>query len=61
MSPADFIYEQVYRGAIKVGAREPISKDCAIKAMDDFKRNKFQGKAAALVGTYIKEAKRRSK
>lgn len=38
MNPKDFVFEEIYRGAIKSGAKERIAKDCAIAGIDAWKK-----------------------
>jgi len=60
MKPNDFIFNSVYRNAIKQGAKEPIAKDCAITAMRLYKTNQFK-KAGDMIDKQIKEAVKQSK
>ena len=57
MNPNDYIFNQVYKGALADGACERASKDCAIMAMDDFKKGRFK-KATEIINKYIKMAKK---
>lgn len=60
MQPNDFVFLQIYRGAIKAGAKERAAKDHAIMGSEDFRRNSFK-KASHLIEERIKAAKRESK
>lgn len=60
MKPNDFIFNEVYRGAIKGGAKEPIAKDQAVQAMDDYAKGKFK-KPLDLILARIQMAKKLSK
>jgi hypothetical protein len=62
MNPSDFVFDQVYKGAIKLGVKEFIAKNFAIEAMDKFKKNKFAAKKAdLLIKESIIAAKKQSK
>lgn len=58
MSPADYIYTQIYKGALHGGACERKAKDHAVMGLDDYKRNKYAGKPSRLIEERIKMAKR---
>jgi hypothetical protein len=60
MNPSDFIYVQIYRGAIRAGAKEPKAKDNAIAGLEEWKKGKFK-KPSMLIEQRIKQAKRESK
>ena len=60
MNPIDFIYDQIYRGAIQAGAKEPKAKDNAIAGVSDWKKGRFK-KPSQLIEQRIKQAKRESK
>jgi len=57
----DFVYNQVYKGSIKKGASQAESTNAAVKAVDDYKKNKFKGKVFNLIESAIKEAVKISK
>lgn len=54
MSPGDYIYMQIYKGALAGGAKERLAKDYAVMGLDDYKRGKFKkGGAGQLVKSAI--------
>lgn len=57
MNPDDYIFKQVYKGAMEQGAHEVAAKDCAILAMNEFKKGRFK-KAKELIDGHIKMAKK---
>jgi len=57
MKPEDFIFNQVYKGALADKCSERASKDCAVLAMEDFRKCRFK-KAKDLIDKYIKQAKK---
>ena len=58
-SVEDFVFNSIYKGALKVGALEKAAHDHAVMGLDDFKKNKFVGrKASSLIEDRIKQAKR---
>ena len=61
MNAADFVYNQVYKGALAKGAKESKARDAAIMAVNDYKKSRLGGKKVShLIERYIKEAKRKS-
>lgn len=60
MQPNDFVYQSIYRGAIKSGAAEKSAKDHAIMGLEDCMRNRFK-KASELIEERIMTAKKESK
>ena len=57
MNPNDYIFNMVYKGALAEGAHEIAAKDCAILAMNEFKKGRFK-KAKELIDGHIKMAKK---
>jgi len=57
----DFVFNQIYKGALAAGAKEKQAKDHAVMGLNDYKKGKFQGKASKLIEDRIKQAKRKSK
>lgn len=57
MNAEDMIFESVYKPAMKVGASERAAKDCAVKAVIDFKRSNFKT-LKTLIDDAIKTAKK---
>lgn len=55
MTPSDFVFNTVYKGAIAKGANERRAKDAAVSALQKFKRSDFK-KINDLVSGSIKEA-----
>lgn len=53
----DFVYSQIYKGALAQGAKEKHAKDCAVMGLDDYKKGKFTGKPSKLIESRIKEAR----
>ena len=53
MKPEDLVFNAVYKGSLKIGAIEREAKDCAVRAMSDYKKNKFK-KVSDLIKKYIK-------
>lgn len=53
----DFVYMQIYKGAMKAGASEYSSHRAAVTGIEDYKKNKFK-KAIDLIEQKIKEAKK---
>ena len=56
----DFIFDQVYKGALKAGASDRHAKDEAVTAMDRYKKNRF-GKASKMIEEAIKDAVKHTK
>ncbi len=42
MSPVDYVYREVYLGALQSGAAESQAKNHAVMALDDFKKKQVQ-------------------
>ena len=57
MNAEDMIFNAVYKPAMKQGAKEQVAKDCAIQAVNDYKKNKFK-KINDLISGAIKQAKK---
>lgn len=57
MTPNDLIFEEVYKGSLNEGCSERAAKDCAVAALNDYKKGRG-GRAGLLVGKYIQLAKR---
>lgn len=57
MSPEDYIYNQIYKGALSVGASEQFAKDNAVTGLSDWKKGKFK-KVIDLIEEKIKQAKK---
>lgn len=58
----DFIWDQIYKGALAGGAKERIAKDSAVAGLEDYKKGRFKkGGAGGLVKSAIALAVKRSK
>ena len=57
MKPEDFIYNQVYRGCLRAGCNEYLSKNTAVEALRRYKNNQFTT-PSKLVDELIKHAKK---
>ena len=60
MNPSDFIFSQVYRGALSEKVNERIAKDHAVMALNKFKKGQFK-KPVELIKESIRQAKKASK
>lgn len=60
-SPKDFVYMSIYRGAISRGAAESVARHRAQIGSENFRKNKFTGKAVNYIEQEIKEAVKLSK
>lgn len=58
MKANDVVYDQIYRGALKAGARERAALDAAVTGLEDFKKNRFK-KPSQLIEKKIAEAVKR--
>lgn len=59
MNEADFIYDQIYKGALRAGAREHSAKNAAVIGLSEYRKNRFKN-ISALVESMIKNAKKRN-
>ena len=60
MQPNDFVYMQIYKGAMKAGATERAAKDHAVMGLNEYKSNRFgQKKVSGLIDWHIKQAKKK--
>lgn len=57
MQAKDYVFEQIYKGALAAGAKERAAHSFAIIGMDRWAKNKFK-KTSALVREMIQEALR---
>ena len=57
MIPTDFIYKQIYTGALKAGATERAAHSNAVMGLDDFKKGRYK-KPASLIKERIDTAKK---
>lgn len=62
MSPADFVYNQIYKGSLALKISETIAKNHAVMGLDRYKKNKFQkNKVDLLIKEQIAAAKKQMK
>lgn len=62
MQPNDFVFNQIYKGALNQGAKEDSAHRFAVIGLDKFKKGKYGGaKVSHLIEQCIKDAKRESK
>jgi hypothetical protein len=59
MNNNDFIYDQIYKGALKEGAHENSAKNAATFGLSEYKKNRFKS-IKVLIDTMIKNAKKRN-
>ncbi|HHZ94330.1 MAG TPA: hypothetical protein EYN67_01960 [Flavobacteriales bacterium] len=57
MTPNDMIYNEVYKGCLKAGCDELLSKNTAVTTLQKYKNNQFS-KPSTLVKESISEAKK---
>ena len=57
MKPNDFVYMQIYKGALAKGAKERAAHNNAILGLEDFKKGRFS-KTSKLIEERIRMAKR---
>lgn len=55
MNEQDYIYEQIYKGALKAGASDRAALQAATTGLQKYKNNQFK-KASSLIIEKIKEA-----
>jgi len=59
MNISDFVFNSIYRGALKGGASEHSAHSHAVMGLDDFKKGKFPNvKASKLINDRIAQAKK---
>lgn len=61
MTPNDFVYLQIFKGALKSGSSERIAKEEAVLGLEEYKKSKIGKSVSVLIDFRIKNAKRRSK
>lgn len=62
MMPNDFVFDQIYKGALKAGATERHSHNNAMLGLDDYKKHKLGAKkVSSLIETRIKTAVKESR
>ena len=60
MKPEDFVYDQIYKGALSKGASDRCAKDSAVIGIDEYRKNKIVGKVSNLIEARIKAAVKQS-
>ena len=61
MNTDDFVYNAIYKQCLKLGIHEHIAASEATSGLQDFQKNKFNGKPSGLIEHRIKIAKQRQK
>lgn len=61
MLPKDFVYNQIYKGALGKGASEAFAHQRATMGVNNYLKGNFKGKAINFVESEIKEAVRLTK
>ena len=62
MNITDFIFDSIYKGAMKQGATEKAAKDQAVMGLDDYRKGKLgNGRVSRLIEKRIIEAKKMKK
>ena len=62
MMPNDFVFNQIYKGALNAGANERAAHNNALLGLEDYKKHKLgTKKVSSLIETRIKQAKKESK
>ena len=56
MIPTDFVYTQIYKGALRAGASERSSHANAVMGLDDFKKGRYK-KPHKIITERINKAK----
>lgn len=59
MNPSDFVYDQIFKGAIRQGTKQDSAHRHAVMGLDELKKGKMGGaRASKLIERHIAEAKR---
>jgi len=62
MNPADFVYDQVYKGALAEKVNEGVAQSQAVIALDRYKKNNMGGlKVGKFIKLMIQDAKSKAK
>jgi hypothetical protein len=56
MQPNDFVFSQIYKGALKSGATERFAHRHAVMGLEDYKKSKIATKVSKLIEQRIKDA-----
>lgn len=57
MEPGDFVYMQTYKGCLAQNVTEKTAKDAAVRALNDYRKGKFDGKVSEMIKKRISEVK----
>lgn len=58
MKPEDFIYNQIFKGSLKAGAKQDAAHRHAVMGLDEYKKGKMAGgRASKLIERHISAAK----
>ena len=61
MQPNDFVYQQIYKGALSKGASERAAHNNALLGLEDYKKNKIFKKVSYLIEDRVKQAVKETK
>lgn len=61
MQPNDFVWTQIYKGAISRGCKQGIAHKHAVTGSEKYRKNQFTGKAVNFIEDCIKAAVKESK
>ena len=61
MLPKDFVFNQIYKGAISQGSSERNAKEMAARGVSQFLKGQFSGKPSGLIMDMIATAVKLSK
>jgi len=61
MMPEDFVYNQIFKGALSENALERHAHNHAVLGLEDYKKNKIAKKVSHLIQDRIKQAVKDSK
>tara|TARA_Y100000593_G_C4224646_1_gene293759 strand:- start:52 stop:246 length:195 start_codon:yes stop_codon:yes gene_type:complete len=56
MNPSDFVYDQIYKGALNKQASQRWAQHHALLGLEDWKKNKIPSKTSKLIEARIKKA-----
>jgi len=57
MNAIDMVYNETYKGCLKVGCIETVAKDTAVQTLQKYKNNQFT-KVSTLISSAISDAKK---
>ena len=58
MTPQDMIYNETYKGCLKAGCDDRLSKDTAVMTLQKYKNGQYSNKPSKLISQAITEAKK---